>query len=141
MEEEFEVTYLVKEIPEGLFEITKKLPVTGTDSSHQIENTIPLTEDEYQTLASVEGKKVRKIRYFYIKENVQYEVDVFQDALEGLIAVDVEFKNKEEMSAFVAPDWFLADITQEKFIAGGFVAGKVYDDLKDDLDRFGYKKL
>jgi len=170
MEEEFEVTYFVKEIPEGLFdashkeildiyipkndhsilrirksgdryEITKKIPVSGTDSSHQLENTIPLTEEEYKDLAIVEGKRVRKIRYYYGRDGVQYEVDIFQDTLEGLITVDVEFKDREALEAFVAPDWFLADITQEKFIAGGVLSGKSYGDLEEDLNRFNYTRL
>ena len=39
------------------------------------------------------------------------------------------------------PDFCLADVTQEVFIAGGMLCGKCYKDIEDDLARIGYKKL
>ncbi len=170
MQDEFEVTYLVKELPEGFFnvpheskeildiyipatsehailrirkrgetyEITKKIPAHGTDSSHQIENTIPLIEEEFAELSQIQGKRVRKIRHYYSENETTFEIDVFQDALYGLVLVDVEFTSNEEKAKFVAPAWFLADVTQEKFVAGGVLCGKSYTDIHTDLARFGY---
>lgn len=120
------------------YEITKKEPVSGSDSSHQIENTIPLTKEEFTDLGTVQGKRVRKIRHYYEEGGVLYEIDVFQDALTGLVLVDVEFKSNEEKSVFVPPAWVLADVTQEKFVAGGMLCGKSYSDIESDLARYGY---
>lgn len=171
MQEEFELTYLIKEIPAGVFsspnkeildiylpstsehpilrlrksgdkyEMTKKQPVSGTDSSHQTENTIPLTEGEFTELSTLSGKRVHKIRYYYYENGSNYEIDVFQDELHGLIVVDVEFSSNEEKAKFVPPSWVLADVTQEKFIAGGMVCGKSYSDIELHLDKFGYQKI
>src|SRR3990167_7742280 len=169
---EYEKTYLAKEIPEGLsncefveiadiylpkgashptlrirkfgdrYEITKKEPVKGDDSSEQLENTIPLTKEEFQDLASLEGQRFRKLRYYYKYEGRILEFDVFKDDLEGLVIVDVEFTNREEMDKFVMPPFCLADVTQEIVIAGGKLAGQIFKNISDDLDtRFGYKKL
>ena len=172
MQEEFELTYLVKYLPEDfssaheskeildiylplhsehallrlrkrgdVCEITKKVPAHGTDSSHQIEHTIPLSEDEFNALATVEGKRVHKIRHYYNKDDLVYEIDVFQDALKGLVLVDVEFSSNEAKSKFIAPSWFLSDVTQEKFVAGGVLCGKSYADIEKGLERFGYQSL
>jgi len=71
--------------------ITKKYPVKEGDSSVMHEFTTPLTKEEYDELAaSVTGKRFRKIRYRYEEDGVAYEVDVYQDALQGLVVVDAE---------------------------------------------------
>lgn len=171
MQDEFELTYLVKELPVGVlgssakeildiylpatadhailrirksgdkYEITKKVPAVGTDSSHQIENTIPLTLEEFADLSTLPGKRVRKIRYYYYEDGTDYEVDVFQDALNGLVVADVEFSSNVTKSAFVPPPWVLADVTQEKFIAGGVLCGKSYADISVYLAQFGYQPI
>jgi hypothetical protein len=35
----------------------------------------------------------------------------------------------------------LADVTQEEFIAGGWLAGKKYSDIESFLNKYNYKKL
>ncbi len=169
--EEFELTYLVKILPVDIKvashqdiidiyipasvehptfrirkngnkrEITKKEPIHGQDSSHQLETTIPLSEDEFQELNNLAGKRIYKTRYFYNENGVNYEIDVFRGGLEGLVLVDVEFNSLAEKGNFVPPSWCLVEVTQEKFIAGGMLCGKRYDDIRDNLEGFGYKKL
>lgn len=172
MQNEFELTYLLKEFPKNFFEeangkeildiyipsvakqrilrirklgdryeITKKQLVNGTDSSHQTENTIPLTKEEFEELAVVKGKRVRKIRYYFIEDNVNYEIDVFQDELKGLVLVDVEFISNEEKNKSRAPHWVLADVTQEKFVAGGALSDSTYTDIEKELSRYSYQKI
>ena len=168
--EEIELTFLPKGLPEGVqksrskelldiylpagsehptlrvrrsgssFEITKKQPVREGDASHQIETTIPLTAEEFADLEKLEGKRVHKTRYYYNESSIDYEVDVFQDALQGLVLVDIEFKILAEKAAFVAPNWLLVEVTQEKFIAGGMLCGKSYDDIEGRLHAFGYER-
>lgn len=123
------------------FEITKKHPVEGKDSSHLSEETIPLTEKEFTEFTQLEGRRVRKIRYYYQFGANTAEIDVFQDGLEGLILVDFEFKTSEEESDFMMPDFCLAEVTQEKFTAGGVLAGKKYEDLEEELGRYNYRKF
>lgn len=169
--EEIELTYLAKELPAGVknspcneiidiyiptesvhptlrirkagkkYEITKKEPINGTDSSYQLESTIKLTPEEFEELSSLKGKRVRKKRYYYQENGINYEVDIFQDGLLGLVLVDVEFDSLDKKDSFTPPTWCLAEVTQEKFLAGGMVCGKIFSDLKDDLRRFGYNKI
>lgn len=169
--EELERTYLAKEFPENLalfpaeeivdvylpsisvhpvlrirrhgdiYEITKKRPISRSDSSRQIEETISLDKDEYKELITLRGKRLIKTRYYYKQNGVDFEIDVFQESLTGLVLVDVEFSSVEERNNFVKPPFCLADVTQENFIAGGMLCGKAYDDIEDDLNRLGYRKL
>src|SRR3989344_5607599 len=168
---ELEKTYLLKEIPKNLkqfkfkeiidiyipkfnahpvlrirkngnkFEMTKKQPVKGTDSSCQEEQTIILNQEEFNELNKIDGKKVRKLRYIYEYKGRIAEVDVFQDLLKGLILVDFEFENLDEMNSFKMPEFCLAEVTQEKFTAGGMLCGKSYKDIENELMKFNYKKF
>ncbi len=168
---ELEKTYLAKRIPDGLkkckfkeivdvyipensehpklrirksgnkFEITKKMPVKEGDASYQEEQTIVLAEAEFNELNRLVGKKVRKIRYYYNYNGRTAEVDLFQDSLSGLVLVDFEFATIEEKNSFRIPDFCLADVTQELFLAGGMLCGKSYEDIENGLKKFGYQRL
>jgi len=168
---EIETTYLARSLPSGLHEIpfkemtdiylpvdskhpklrlrkngdsyvmTKKSLVDPSDASTQIEETIRLSEDEYNALNSLDGKRVSKRRYKLGVAGKTAEIDVFQDDLAGLALIDIEFDSIEERDAFSAPDYCGPDVTQEDFIAGGMLAGKSYSDIEADLARYSYAKL
>lgn len=168
---ELELTYLLKYIPNGLhlsehkevldiyipkssphpklrirksgdkLMITKKEPTDGKDSSVQLEHTIPLTKEEFAVLSKLQGKRVRKERYLYNYNGMIAEIDMFQDRLEGLVLVDFEFKNMDQKAVFKIPDFCLADVTHEKFAAGGMLCGKSYSEIEGNLLKYGYKKL
>ena len=116
------------------YEMTKKEPIKEGDSSHQLETTIPLTQEEFNELSLIEGKRVSKNRYLYTESEHTYEIDVFQGDLKGLILVDIEFKSNKEKSQFTPPSWVLKDVTQEEFVAGGMLCGKSYKDIEDRLN-------
>lgn len=123
------------------YEMTKKQPVHGKDSSKQEEQTIILSSEEFESLNNIDGKKVHKIRYNYEYNNKVLEVDVFQEELQGLILVDVEFENEEDMASFEMPDFCLIEVTQEKTFAGGMICGKSYIDIEKKLNEYKYNKL
>ncbi|MDD5253737.1 MAG: hypothetical protein PHG05_01355 [Candidatus Nanoarchaeia archaeon] len=167
---ELERTYLAKKIPEGLkncnfkeiidvyvpksrrhptlrirkngdkYEMTKKEPIED-DASEQKEQTIILTEGEFKDLSKIDGKKTHKIRYYYKYGNRIAEIDVFQGALSGLIIVDFEFEDIDEKDFFDMPDFCLADVTHEEFLAGGMLCGKSFEEIEKELEKFNYKKL
>ena len=120
------------------YEMTKKSPISGKDSSIQNEHTIKLTEEEFEALSKIEGKRLRKIRYYYNYKSKPLEIGVFKDDLEGLILVDIEFKTKEEMDNIATPDFCLVDVTQEEVFAGGMLCGKKYSDIEERLKVLGY---
>ncbi|MCX6702910.1 MAG: hypothetical protein NTW60_03535 [Candidatus Wolfebacteria bacterium] len=171
IEIELEKTYLIKKLPErladfpnreiidiyipeksnhpvlrirkkgNLFEITKKQPIQETDSSEQEEHTIKLSEEEFNSLAGITGKKARKIRYDYMYEGIKAEIDVFKDDLDGLALVDFEFTSPEAKNSFKIPDFCLIDVTQDKIFAGGMLCGKKYSDIEPHLNELGYVRI
>jgi len=123
-------------------EITKKTPVVLDDHSILEEQTIILSKREFELLEKeISGRRVRKFRYYYPCNGKMAEVDVFTDALTGLVTIDFEFTSKEEKDAFKMPFFCLAEVTQEDFIAGGMLCGKRYADLEKNLARYNYQKL
>ena len=123
------------------FEVTKKEPIKEGDVSKMLEQTIILRENEFNALMELDGRKVAKIRYYYDYKGRVCEIDVFQGPLSGLITADFEFESEEEKDAFEMPDFCSAEITQEEFIAGGYICGKSYEDIEGNLNKFDYKKL
>ncbi len=121
------------------FEITKKEPVKEGDLSVQVENTIPLTKEEYLEFSYLKGKRVEKTRYYYKENEQDFEVDIFGGELKGLVLIDLEFPSVEEKEKFKKPDWLGFDVTNENFIAGGMICGKKYEDIKNELMKFDYK--
>ena len=51
------------------------------------------------------------------------------------------FKNLKEKEEFQIPSFCLADVTQENFVAGGLNCGRSYDDILEELNKFGYQRL
>jgi len=156
---EIEKTFLVKKIPNNLssyksekikqgyisstpsplrirqkgnkFELTKKLPVKENDHSVAEEINIPLTESEFNKLWPTVEKYLEKIRYYIpLKNNLIAELDLYQNNLEGLAFVEVEFKSEIEMISFKPLSWFGKDITQEDFSANSFLAGKKLTEIQ-----------
>ena len=125
----------------GKLELTKKQPAQEGDSSQMIEQTIELSPEEYAVLEAVPGRRVSKIRYEYPYKGLVAEFDVFQEALSGLVLVDFEFSTPEEKDRFEMPEFCLAEVTQEQFIAGGMLCGKVYADISERLAKFAYAPL
>ena len=84
------------------------------------EYNLPLTEEAYRKLIlKADGVVISKDRYNVPIEN-NYEdsydliaqVDIFHGRHEGLSMVEVEFDTLEEEQAFIPPDWFGAEVTE-----------------------------
>lgn len=168
---ELELTYLAREIPKEIagivpkklldiyvpetadrpfirlrqkgeeYEITKKLPISDDDFSVQTEDTIVLSQEEFEALSVSSHRQVEKDRYFVSIDGHAAEVDVFTGAFQGLVMIDFEFETVQQKDFFKPPVCCLADVTQELFIAGGQLAGKAYADIQANLDRFNFKPL
>ncbi len=123
------------------FMITKKEPSRSGDKTEMIEQTIPLTEEEYQELSKLEGKRVAKIRYFYDYKGRKAEIAVFKEDLEGLVMVDFEFDDLEDRKNFKVPDFCLVEVTDQEFLAGGKLCGERYGDIENELKKLGYSKI
>lgn len=123
------------------FELTKKVRLNNNSASSHTEYTIPLTKQEFDLFAKMGGKVVSKKRYKFNYQDLTGELDIFDGDLMGLVLVDFEFDSEEQFKNFKMPNFCLADVTEEDFVAGKNLAGKKYAELEADLIRFGYNKL
>lgn len=75
-----------------------------------------LNEEGYEHLKQkIDGNLIVKKRYIIpLFDDLKAELDIFEGCLEGLVVVEVEFPNEEEVETFVAPDWFGTDVTLDK---------------------------
>ena len=123
------------------YEITKKTRIDN-DPSRQLEETIGLTKEEFDALATSSHRKVEKIRAPLFYNGHAGELDVFIGEHEGLILVDFEFGNEHEQAAFLQPDFCSADVTTEDVIAGGIISGLRRDELFRVLrDKYDYGQV
>lgn len=92
------------------------------------EYNLPLNKEAYEHLKpKADGNLISKKRYLIPLQkphfaegfvpaddlNLTIELDIFSVPFEPLIIAEVEFPDVETANAFLMPDWFLADVTQD----------------------------
>lgn len=123
------------------YQIVKKTLLNPGDASTQVEQVINLDKAEYDALTTIEGKLLTKVRYYFSYQGGTAEIDIFKGSLNGLVLIDFEFEDEAAMKQFQIPDFCLAEVTQDEWIAGGILCGKSYADLEEKLNIFDYQKL
>ena len=133
---EIERKYLVRKLPENLEQYNKKKIAQGYLCTEPVvrirrsnddyymtykgdglmvreEYNLPLTQEAYEHLRpKIDGLLIAKTRYLIpLGNKLTAELDVFEEDLNGLVIVEVEFNSVEEANAFHAPDWFGEDVT------------------------------
>ena len=80
------------------------------------EDEIEISEEVFNVLWQSVEVSLIKSRYFVpLPANDKVaEVNIFQGELRGYIQIEVEFNTHEEAVAFVPPEWFGIDVTDEK---------------------------
>ena len=128
---------------DDLIKKKKKSPLDKNELNHGLnkEETIVLTQKELENFKLIPTQDIIKKRYYYEKDNLVFEIDIFEENLKGLIMVDVEFASQEEFENFKMPDFCLCDVTQDDEIAGNKLIGKSYEDLQNYLKSKNYKKI
>ena len=105
------------------------------------EYNLPLDEESYQhLLTKADGNIISKKRFCIPIENPQFssgyvplttpkliiELDVFAAPFAPLIMAEVEFPDVEMANAFLAPDWFDEDVTQNPAYHNSNMSRKVF---------------
>jgi adenylate cyclase len=69
------------------------------------------------------GRRVVKTRYLVpLQDGLTAEVDVYEDALQGLVTAEVEFADEPAGEAFQAPGWLGTEVTGDKRYANRSLA-------------------
>ncbi len=89
--------------------LTIKGPTTGI-SRAEYEYEIPFSEGK-EMIASLNLKVLTKKRYEIRFEHKLWEVDVFENELDGLILAEIELESEDEK--FVLPDWVGEEVSHD----------------------------
>ena len=82
-----------------------------------------ITKEEYENLvAKKEGNTVYKTRYQLLDGDYLIAIDIFEEQLEGLAYLEIEFENQEEALNFETPDWVIKDVTDDVNYKNGYLA-------------------
>jgi CYTH domain-containing protein len=90
----------------------RTLTVKGGTGRERVEVEHDIGRDEFEALWELsEGRRVAKRRSVLPHGGLRIEVDVFEDALEGLVIAEVEFPSSAAADAFEPPDWVGREVT------------------------------
>ena len=98
-----------------VFKLTQKLPAAASGAQQGLITTMYLTEDEFQLLVNLPAKMLRKTRYSV----PPFGIDVFEDALTGLVLAEAEFNSLAEASALSLPPFIALELTEDPRFTGG----------------------
>lgn len=126
----------VRKINDGeQYTFTLKYDMTS-DGIKRNEIDIQITQEEYEELvAKQEGNSIQKMRYQLLVDGELVAIDLFEGDLEGLAYMEIEFLNMEEATAFVTPEWVIADVTDDVRYKNGHLARYGIPKLDRRMDR------
>ncbi|MFN3276298.1 MAG: CYTH domain-containing protein [Paracoccus sp. (in: a-proteobacteria)] len=80
------------------------------------EREITLEPQQFEELwPETQGRRIEKTRWTgHLSDRLRYELDIYAGDLAPLLTVEVEFATLQDAAAFVAPDWFGRDVSDDK---------------------------
>lgn len=92
------------------------LTLKGSGSIARIEREAEITREQFETFwPETAGRRVEKERYTgMLPDGYVFELDIFLGDLAPLRLVEVEFASEAEARAYMPPDWFGADVSEDK---------------------------
>lgn len=89
------------------------LEIKGPGMLSREELGYPISEIEFSEGFNLCKKKISKHRYSYKEDNIEYEIDLYENY--KFITVEIEFETEEESEKFVPPFWIGKEITYDPF--------------------------
>lgn len=82
-----------------------------------------IARDTFDVLWGHTGRRrIAKTRYRLPHDGHTIELDVFHDALDGLVVAEVEFADERALDAFSPPDWFGEEVTDDHRYTNAWLA-------------------
>ena len=116
-----------------IFKLTQKLPVDTQGARQGLITTIYLSRDEFGVLHKLPAKTLTKTRHSV----PPFGIDVFADALQGLVLAEAEFHSAEEAAALAAPPFAVSEVTDDSRFTGGRLVSAAQEDLRRWLSEYG----
>lgn len=116
-----------------VFKLTQKVPRPGTGSQQGFLTTMYLTQDEFRVLAQLPAKPLRKTRHSV----PPFGIDVFEDALEGLVLAEAEFDSTPEADALKLPEFIIHEVSADARFTGGQLVRASRQEIRSWLSEYG----
>lgn len=98
---------------------------------------IHLNETEYAAFAHLEGREIRKNRYFHEFDGASFAFDVYLGDLWGLNMAKADFEAAERMENFIPPPFAIFEVTSLPFFSGQNLVQKTFADIQAEVTRIG----
>ena len=120
---------------EQIYKLTQKYRSETQNASETIITNMYLTAAEYDLLAALEGKVLKKKRYQYPLVSFSLSIDVFEDRHQGLILAEMELDDKGEVREFILPSFVLKAVTDDAFFTGGNLVTMTDNEFRQGLSK------
>jgi CYTH domain-containing protein len=119
------------EVERTLYKLTQK--VAAPSEGPGLITTMYLNAAEYALLAELPAAWLRKTRLSI----PPLGVDVFEDALAGLVLGEAEFTDEQSMRSYAAPPSAIAEVTHDQRLTGGRLVATSSRELSAALAEYG----
>jgi CYTH domain-containing protein len=114
--------------------LTKKYPEVEGDLSTMIEETIRLSDSEYDFFEkSLKGKAIEKRRYSKRIGSLVFELDEYLGDLAPLVVLDIEWEDEAPSESTLQEFPIVKEITNVDKLAAGKIAGKTYKEIEEHV--------
>lgn len=118
--------------------LTQKFAPDPNDLARTIITNTYLNALEAETLSSLfSSNEIRKNRYHFEFEGRKFSADMFLGDLFGLVLAEVGFETDEELDNFPAPQFAVADVTNEPLFTGARLSELTFSDVRAEIARLG----
>jgi len=107
---------------EEIYKLTQKYRSEAQSAYETTITNLYLTQAEYQLLAALDAKILKKTRYPYSLPDHTLSIDVFEGRHQGLILAEMEMENPAQSGALDLLPFALRDVTDDPFFTGGNLA-------------------
>lgn len=113
---------------------TQKFAPNPDDLSRTIITNTYLNALEAEVLSSIfNSNEIRKNRYSFEFASRNFSIDMFLGDLFGLVLAETSFETDEDLDAFPAPPFALADVTNEPLFSGGRLCELTFSDVRAEI--------
>ncbi|MBI5103539.1 MAG: CYTH domain-containing protein [Solirubrobacterales bacterium] len=101
-----------------------ELTIKSGPAMVRVEEHVAVDARQFEALWPLtEGRRLSKTRHLVpLGDGLTAEVDVYDDALDGLLTAEVEFPSAQASEAFTPPPWLGAEVTGDKRYANQSLA-------------------
>jgi CYTH domain-containing protein len=117
------------------YKLTQKLPAPASGAQQGFITTIYLTENEFRVFAQVSAQKLNKTRYSV----PPFGIDVFEEALKGLILAEAEFDSASDADALIVPAFIVREVSTDDRFTGGRLVHASRRDVQTWVSEYGVR--